>query len=214
MRIDVIQDENTSGSICADDAAAPGPASTYRRMSSSIIDDLCKSEKWSEFKKKFAEIGIHDQTIDSLALIPLLETAIDDGVISSEEKNKIIRTMKNIGILKTGIDPGLNNLWAPFKGRTSFLIVWTVYLRDVSRQMLSQEKAAFKIMLTEAWEFMARTMGGFLQIRDLDARMTIAIESVFYRGEEKDRAPDTIYHNKGVSYVNENQGFARSQAGF
>ena len=179
MNDTIIPNENRTESIGAEDTADRGVVTPYYRMSYSIIDDLCKSEKWSEFKKNFAEIGIHDQTIDSLALIPLLETALDDGAISPEEKNKILCTMKNIGLLTTGIDPRLNNLWTSFKGRTAFLIVWTVYLRDLSRQMLPQEKAAFKIIVTKAWKFMVRTIGGFLKIRDLDKRMMIAIECAF-----------------------------------
>jgi hypothetical protein len=148
-------------------------------MPSVIRSERRKSELWSEFKKEFAGIGIADRTIDSLALIPLIETALDDGAISQDEKEIILFVMKNIRLLTSGIDPKLNDLWIPFKGRTEFLIVWTVYLRDLSRQMPSGEKITLKALIIESCKFMSRTIGGFLKVHDLENRIMNAIENAF-----------------------------------
>lgn len=183
MRVDGIQPDGpvVTKVSCIDTANSTTPriVNAYRLMSSIHLSNRCKSDAWNELKKDFAEIGVPDRTIDSLALIPLVETALDDDCITKDEKEKILAVMKRNGLLILGIDPNLNNLWAPFKGRTAFLIVWTVYLRDLSRQMLPQEKSALKALVIESWKFMIRTIGGFLKIRDLDDRIMIAIESAF-----------------------------------
>jgi hypothetical protein len=159
--------------------AGPGVVNSYGLMPSIILNERRKSEIWNELKKEFAGIGVHDPTVDSLALIPLVETASDDGVITHDEKEKILFVMKNIRLMTSGIDPLLNNLWIPFKGRTEFLIVWTVYLRDVSRQMTTEDKMTLKALTIEACRFMIRTIGGFLKVANIENRMAIAIESAF-----------------------------------
>jgi hypothetical protein len=148
-------------------------------MSPFIQSELRKSESWNELKREFTGIGIPDRTIDSFALIPLVETALDDGAVSHDEKEKILLVMKNLRLMTFGIDPVLHDLWSQFKGRTEFLIVWTVYLRDVSRQMTAEEKMTLKALIIEACRFMIRTIGGFLKISNLENRMAIAIESAF-----------------------------------
>jgi hypothetical protein len=144
-----------------------------------IRSERRKSELWSEFKKEFAGIGIADRTIDSLALIPLVETASDDGAITHDEKKKILFVMKSIRLLTSGIDPKLKDLWIPFEGRTKFLIVWTVYLRDLSRQMRAEDKITLKALIIESCQFMIRTIGGFLKVHDLENRIMNAIENAF-----------------------------------
>jgi hypothetical protein len=138
-----------------------------------------KLEVWNELRKKFYQIGVSDRIIDSVALIPLIETAVDDGTITLDEKDKILLVMKKMRLLISGIDPKLNKIWIPFKGKTEFLIVWTVYLRDLSREMLPEAKIRLKGLVTESWNLMIQTIGGFLRVHNIDDRVRIAIESAF-----------------------------------
>jgi hypothetical protein len=144
-----------------------------------VQSDMCKSEIWNELKQEFAEIGVNDRTIDSLALIPLIETASDDGTITQDDKEKILFVMKDIGLLTSDIDPVLNKLWTPFKGRTEFLIAWTVYLRDLSRQMPPEDNLSLKALIIKSCKFMIWTIDGFLKVNDLENRIMVAIENAF-----------------------------------
>jgi hypothetical protein len=166
---------------------APGIADARGTTTSVIRSDRRKSEIWDEIKKGFAGIGIADRTIDSLALIPLVETALDEGAVTQDEKAKILLVMKNIRLLTSGIDPQLKEMWVPFKGRTGFLIVWTVYLRDLKRQMPPEEKMRFKALIIGSCKFMIRTIGGFLKVPELEDRIMVAIESAFSNETQSDR---------------------------
>jgi hypothetical protein len=151
----------------------------YGIRPSIIRSERRKSEIWNELMKEFEGIAVSDRTMDSLALIPLIETALDDGAITQDEKEKILFVMKNFRLLTSGIDPKLNDLWITFKSRTKFLIVWTVYLRDLSRQMRAEDKITLKALIIESCKFMIRTIGGFLKVHDLENRIMIAIENAF-----------------------------------
>jgi hypothetical protein len=138
-----------------------------------------KTEAWGELKSKFASIGITGHVVDSMALIPLIETALDDKIITGEEKDKMLSAMSGLRLLTHGMDPKLSQLWVPFKDRTGFLIIWTVYLRDLGKQFLYEDRVKFKALVIDACTFMMRTIGGFLKVKNLDDRVRKAIDNAF-----------------------------------
>jgi hypothetical protein len=142
-----------------------------------LSPDRSRTELWKTLKQRIELLGISTIQIDSLGLVPLLETAQDDGSITQNQKNIIAQAMKNMHLLTLGIDPKLRDLWEAFRNRTSFPIVWTVYLRDLGRGMSPDEKAAFKGAVTDLCKFMIRRIGGFIKTPDIEKRILESIES-------------------------------------
>jgi len=166
--------------------------------------DRRKSEQWADIRNGFSRLGIPARAIDSLALIPVVKTALDDGSITPDEERKLLSVMKMLGLLTSGIAPQLEKLWVPFKGRTPFLVVWTVYLRDLRRHMLPETADAFKSLITESCTFVIGTVGGFLKVVDLRNRLSVAIDNAFAYGllsaERSDvRAASPGSHMSGVT---------------
>jgi hypothetical protein len=162
-------------------------ADTNISLPSFIRANPRKSEIWNGLKREFAAMGISARTIDSLALVPLVETAMDDGIITQNEKDKVLGIMKNIRILSFGIDPNLGEAWVRFKGRTGFLLVWTVYLRDLCGQIPPEKRNRLKALIVETCAFVIQTLDGFLTVPDFESRIISAIERAF--ASEKTTSP-------------------------
>jgi hypothetical protein len=141
--------------------------------------DQSGTEMLKTLKQRMVTLGISAVQIDSLGLIPLLETAEDDGIITQKQKEEFLEMMKNWHLLTMGIDPKLRELWEPFRSRTSFPIVWTVYLRDLARGMIQDDKLEFKECVTGLCKFMNNTVGGFIKAPDIEDRILVSIESAF-----------------------------------
>jgi len=141
--------------------------------------DGSKTEGLESLRRRIIALGFSTGQIDSLGVIPVIETAEDDGILPKTKKEIVWEMMKNLRLLTTGIDPKLDELWKSFRFRTSFLIVWTVYLRDLCRGMPYDDKVVFKECVLDLCKFMNNTVGGLINLPDMEDRLLISIESAF-----------------------------------
>ncbi|WP_010244457.1 hypothetical protein [Acetivibrio cellulolyticus] len=133
---------------------------------------------------KFIALNIRPETLASLALIPLIEVAWADNVVSTNEKTMILNTVAKFGWTDESVDYALLEEWLSRKPIDSLFDVWQHYIKSLCIKMNEEEIKHFKTEILLHVNLVAEAEGGFFGINSIskeEKEVLNKIESSFCR---------------------------------
>jgi hypothetical protein len=141
---------------------------------SGIHDDL--------ILEKFIALNIRPETLASISMVPLIETAWADGDVDPKEKDAILNVVGKFGWSPDSLNYELLDQWLKHKPSASLLTAWKHYVDALCHKMTNEEVAHFKKEIMEHVTVVAEAAGGFLGIGKISAEernMIAQLENTF-----------------------------------
>ena len=109
---------------------------------------------------KLINLNIPPHIVASLSMIPLVEVAWADGVVSEKERTAVLSTIAS----DTPIDRELLENWLTRKPEPHLLDAWIHYVQGICEQCTPEERESLKHSLLDQCKTVAQSDGGILGI--------------------------------------------------
>ena len=125
---------------------------------------------------KLVELGIGEDTLAALALVPLVEVAWADGKMDAKERDAILK-----GAEAEGVEPGsaafaLLQDWLDNRPPPRLLAAWRDYIAALCEEMLPEDRKVLKREVLARARAVAEAAGGFL---GLGGKISLEEEQVY-----------------------------------
>jgi hypothetical protein len=112
--------------------------------------------------RSLAELNVRPETLASLAIIPLLEVAWADGMVSARERSAILKAAGALRTKNETVDLALLERWLALEPEPGLVEAWARYTRALVARMPPAEGERMKTDLLGQAEKIAEASGGLL----------------------------------------------------
>lgn len=132
--------------------------------------------------RRLIELNIRPETLASLALVPLIETAWADGRVTKEEREAVLAAVVKLGWLKGDPDYALLDEWLRHKPDPLLREAWVRYMQGICSKLTPGEVSRFKNEIMDQARAVAKISGGILGVGKVSTEeqvMLSALERAF-----------------------------------
>ena len=126
---------------------------------------------------KLIQLGIHPETLSSLAVIPLITVAWADGTIEPRERQAILDAVHGSRFGKS-IDLKLVGHWLETKPKPQLFEAWVHYSQALAADLSVDERRAMREELVGHAREVAEAAGGLLGLGKVSAAETAVLEKL------------------------------------
>jgi len=149
----------------------------FIKQDQKLIEKLRELKRMEESKEALAQVsGITDDSVLSelvkleirpeimaaLALIPLIEIAWVDGKLDDKERESILASTQQTGLLGGDIDRAILEEWFHHRPDRKLLEAWTLYTKGLCSKLNEDQVATLKMEILGHARQVAEASGGFL----------------------------------------------------
>jgi len=113
---------------------------------------------------KLVALDVKPETLAPFSLIPLIEVAWADGVVTGDEAAAILESASGSGIKKGSVEYDLLKQWIGRKPSPDLIEAWIQYARDLGSKLTQIERDSLRASVISRAKRLARVSGGVFGI--------------------------------------------------
>ncbi len=150
------------------------------RKASLKVEDLRKATGLTDDKalSHLVDLGVTPETIEAIALVPLVHIAWADGEMEDAERNAILSAADEKGLDRDSLPVKILKGWLDRRPSDDLFEAWTGYIQALHDIVEPDLLADLAESITGFSRDVAEAAGGFLGIRSVSKEESKAIEQV------------------------------------
>jgi hypothetical protein len=122
------------------------------------------------------QAGVRAETLTAVGLIPMVEVAWCDGMVSSEERDAVLNAAIQQGIHRDSAPHELLKQWLTTRPDSHVVAAWKEYVRELAHLMPKESIAELKRNMVDRCTRVAESAGGFLGLSTISKSERSAID--------------------------------------
>jgi hypothetical protein len=111
---------------------------------------------------KLVALQVRPETLASLALVPLVEVAWCDGLVTEKERTAVLHASQQTAARQPGMDHELLAQWLTHRPAPELFTAWEQYVHGLRELLTAEETSALQQEILAHAHQIARTSGGLL----------------------------------------------------